>query len=173
MKTKDLTQAGLIAALVFIGTRFLMLPVPGAGYIHLGDTFMLLSGLLIGGPLGGLASGLGAMLADLTSGYAIYAIPTFIIKFLQALFVTFAFNKLVKSKVKNNEKPKKLYTFFFVSLCSGVIMLVGYFVFGWVVYGLAVAISALIYNVIQVAASAVIATILLFPTLTIKNIINN
>ncbi len=171
MKTSDITKAGLIAALVFLGTRFLMMPVPGAGYIHLGDTFMLLSGLLLGGPLGGLASGLGAMLSDLSSGYAIYALPTFIIKFLQALFVAFAYNKLTKDNVKNNEKPRKLYTFFFVSMCSGIIMLVGYGAFGWFLNGFGGMVSTLIPNAIQVTASAIIATVLLIPTLTIKNLI--
>ncbi|MFV0519554.1 MAG: ECF transporter S component [Lachnospirales bacterium] len=167
MTTKDLTKAGIIAALVFLGTFFLKIPNPVSGYIHLGDTFMLLSGLLIGGPLGGLASGLGALLADLLSGYAIYAIPTFFIKFLQVMFVTLLFNKLTKNK----EKPRRMHIFFLLALFSGIIMITGYFAYEVFLYDFSVAFANILFNAIQVGASAVLATVLLVPMLKIKNIL--
>lgn len=64
----------------------IQIPIP-LGYAHLGDAFILLTVLFIGRKSGIWAGGIGSALADLLTGYAYWAIPTFIIKSLMAYFV--------------------------------------------------------------------------------------
>lgn len=59
-----------MAALVFITTKFLRIPIPmgigGKTQIHLGNSMCILAGLLFGGVPGGLAAGIGTAIVDLT-----------------------------------------------------------------------------------------------------------
>ena len=93
---KALVVAALLAAFTCIATMVIQIPTPTLGYIHLGDSIVLLCGFILGPILGGLAAGIGSMLADILTGYAIYAIPTLIIKFITAMIAGFAFRKLRK-----------------------------------------------------------------------------
>ena len=100
-RVKLTITAALFAALTCIGTMILKIPTPTLGYIHPGDGFVLLSGLLLGPLWGGLAAGIGSGLSDLIGGYFIYVPATFIIKALTAIVAYFTFrfsSKLLKSK---------------------------------------------------------------------------
>lgn len=84
--TRKYVLTGLMTALVLCLTFFIKIPVPyTSGYIHLGDSMIYLSVLILGPVYGAFASGVGSMLADLLGGYAQYAVPTLIIKSLMAL----------------------------------------------------------------------------------------
>ncbi len=58
---------GLMAAMVFVATNFrIEIPTPlGKTMLHLGNVMCILSGLLFGGAVGGLASGFGSAIFDL------------------------------------------------------------------------------------------------------------
>jgi len=71
-----LILAGLFAAMVTVGTLLIQVPTPTKGYIHIGDTLVYLSGILLGPVYGFLAAAFGSFLADFFSGYLIYAVPT-------------------------------------------------------------------------------------------------
>ncbi|NLM75619.1 MAG: ECF transporter S component [Clostridiaceae bacterium] len=87
-KTKKYIFTGLMTALVFVLTFSIKIPVPyTSGYIHLGDSMIYLSVIILGPVSGAFASGVGSMLADIAGGYVHYALPTLIIKSLMA-FVT-------------------------------------------------------------------------------------
>lgn len=68
--TKNLVMVALLAALTAVSSG-LRIPVPagiaGMSYFHLGNILCSLSGILLGPWLGGLASGLGSALYDLTN----------------------------------------------------------------------------------------------------------
>ena len=68
-KTRIIILAALMAALTCIGTMIIKVPTPTNGYIHPGDGFVLLSGLLLGPIYGSLAAGIGSALSDLITGY--------------------------------------------------------------------------------------------------------
>jgi uncharacterized membrane protein len=74
---------GLMAAMVFVVTTFLKIDIPtptGKTMIKLGNAVCILSGLLLGGVGGGLASGIGSMFYDLLDpAYA----PEFWITFIR------------------------------------------------------------------------------------------
>ena len=73
-KTRKLVYAALFAALTCVMTMIVKIPVPATGgYVNLGDCVVLLAGWVLGPMYGGAAAGLGSMLADLVSGYPLYA----------------------------------------------------------------------------------------------------
>ncbi len=85
---------GVMAAAAFV-SNFMSIPI-GTSRIHLGNSIALLAGMLFGGPLGALASGLGSALFDVVYGFAdpvaggavppiAEAVVTFINKGLMAL----------------------------------------------------------------------------------------
>lgn len=77
--------AGLMAALCYIGYAiFPPISVTGTK-IHLGNAFVVLGALLLGGLYGGLSGAIGLSLADILSGYAVSAPRTFICKLVIGL----------------------------------------------------------------------------------------
>ena len=86
--TRKYVLTGLLTALIFALTFVFHIPVPyTSGYIHLGDSMIYISVIVLGPFFGAFASGVGSMLADLLSGYAQYALPTLIIKSIMALIM--------------------------------------------------------------------------------------
>ena len=83
--TRNIVMAAMFAALTLVATSVLKISTPAFGYIHVGDTFVILSGIIMGSLLGPFAAGIGAGLADLLGGFAIWAPGTTVIKFLTAL----------------------------------------------------------------------------------------
>ncbi|OUN85791.1 riboflavin transporter [Flavonifractor sp. An52] len=84
-KTRRMVMAALLAALTTAATMVIRIPTPTLGYIHLGDSMVLLCGILLGPGLGAAAAGIGSMLADLFGGFTAWAPGTFAIKALTAL----------------------------------------------------------------------------------------
>lgn len=75
-----LAQAGLLAALCYIGFAFFKIDMPGHVAFHFGNVFCVLAALLIGGFWGGLAGAVGMTVADLTTAYVTSAPKTFLLK---------------------------------------------------------------------------------------------
>lgn len=103
---RTLAIAALFAGLSYISFQVFRIDIPMGTEktaFHLGNTFVALGAMLIGGPLGGAAGAVGMTIADLTSGYATSAPKTFILKLLIGLIVGFVAHKGFKlSKVKEN-----------------------------------------------------------------------
>lgn len=88
MRTKEVAMVGLFAALICVATIILKVDIPQTkGYFNVGDSMVFLTSLLLGQRVGGLAGGLGSMLADIILGAPWYAPGTFIIKGIEG-FVT-------------------------------------------------------------------------------------
>lgn len=83
-KTQGMVMAAMLAALTCAATMVIKIPSPLHGYINLGDCIVLLCGWLLGPVYGFWAAGIGSAMADLFSGYLIYAPATFAIKGLMA-----------------------------------------------------------------------------------------
>lgn len=81
--TRIIAIMALFAALSYVGFQFLRIDIPvgtAKTAFHFGNVFVMLAALLIGGWRGGIAGAVGMTIADLTSGYATSALPTFILK---------------------------------------------------------------------------------------------
>lgn len=121
ISVKKLTMAGLMAALICVLTMFPHIPIPaGSGYIHLGDGMILLAAMLLG-PLAIPAAAVGSMLADIFSGFALYAPATFVIKGLVALVAWLLYHKgnILRTVV--------------AFIAAETAMVAGYFTFEWFV----------------------------------------
>jgi uncharacterized repeat protein (TIGR04002 family) len=91
---KKIVATGLGAAIICIFTAFFQIKNPGGGYIHIGDSFIYLFACILPIPYSLLAGAIGASLADVISGYAVYALPTFIIKAVMAVAFSNRFSNL-------------------------------------------------------------------------------
>ncbi len=80
---RTITLNALMAALVFVLTRLIQVPTPTRGYVHLGDVGVVFTALAFGPTVGAVAGGLGTALADLTSGYGMWAPFSLVIHGLQ------------------------------------------------------------------------------------------
>lgn len=142
----------VMAALVFVMTYFPKIPVPvTGGYVHLGDGAIFLSVLLLG-PLGIPAAAVGSMLSDLIGGYMVYVLPTFLIKGLVAL---------VAWKLCRKDQPLLAMLSF---LLAEAVMVLGYFLLEWALYGVASAAAAIGPNVVQGIAGVLIGMLCLLIT---------
>ena len=92
-KLRSLCYTALMIALVFIFTFTFKIPL-GSGYAHLGDMFIIVSAWLLGTKRAPIAAALGASLADLAGGYAIWILPTFLVKFAMALTICLIAEKI-------------------------------------------------------------------------------
>lgn len=81
--TLDISIIGLMSALVFVGTYFFKIP-SAFGYTHLGDCMIILTVCLFGTRRGILAGAIGAGLSDFLGGYAVWVLPTMVLKGLWA-----------------------------------------------------------------------------------------
>lgn len=106
--TLRLTQAAMIAALAYIGFQFLRIDIPVGPErtaFHLGNTFVVLGALMLGGGWGGAAGAIGLTLADLTSGYVTSAPKTFFLKLLMGAIAGFVSRRVFH--IERESEPKQ------------------------------------------------------------------
>ena len=128
--TKKIAQAGLVAALSMVG-YMIGIPLSSTGTeIHLGNAFVVLGALLLGGPLGGVSGAIGLSLADLLKGYATSAPKTFVLKLIIGLVAGLVAHRFMHIKEKDaSEQLKIAFVASAVSLAVNTILdpVVGYF----------------------------------------------
>lgn len=100
-------------------------------------------------PLGIPAAAVGSMLSDLIGGYMVYVLPTFLIKGLVAL---------VAWKLCRKDQPLLALLSF---LLAEAVMVLGYFLLEWALYGVASAAAAIGPNVVQGIAGVLIGMLCL------------
>ena len=96
---KRLAQAGLLAALCYIGFAFFKIDIPVGTEktaFHFGNVFCVLAALLLGGYWGGLAGAVGMTIGDLTTSYVTSAPKTFFLKLCIGLIVGLVAHKIFK-----------------------------------------------------------------------------
>lgn len=92
--TRLLVIAALFAALVAVMTGYVLhIPLPTGGYIHLGDMMIYIAASLLPLPYAIGAAAIGGALADIMTGYSMWALPTFLIKGL--IVLPFTANKSI------------------------------------------------------------------------------
>lgn len=104
---KRLAQAGLLAALCYIGFAFFKIDIPVGTEktaFHFGNVFCVLAALLLGGYWGGLAGAIGMTIGDLTTSYVTSAPKTFLLKLLIGLIVGLVAHKIFK--ISRSHSPR-------------------------------------------------------------------
>ena len=146
-------MAALMAALACVATMIIKVPSPLKGYLNLGDCVVLAAGWMLSPVYGFLAAGLGSALADLFSGYVVYAPATFLIKGCMALIAYFGFRLLHK---KVSDLPSRIIS----GTAAEMLMILGYFVFEGCMYGFGPSVVNIPANAVQGIAGLIIGIIL-------------
>ena len=132
----------MFSALIFVVTAFISIPAGTYGNINLGDAFIIIATFILG-PYGAICGGLGAMIADLSGAYAIYAPGTLVIKILLSL-VCFYTYKGLRKVIRLNFISKLVGAFL-----GETVMVLGYFVYECILYDFTTAIISIPFNSIQ------------------------
>ena len=179
-KTKTLVIASMLAALIFVFTYLVKIPVPGASgaYMNIGDSIIYSASMLVGAPWAAAAAGIGSMFADLLYGGGIYIPATLVIKGLMGFVCALLmFRKKPKNdieRVELNEEPqpgankRAFVRFVLVCILGGAIMVTGYGVFEWIAFGWAYAMGTIVFNLIQWVFGVAAAIALYYPVKMIK-----
>ena len=154
-------MAAMFASLACVATMIVKIPSPLKGYLNLGDCIVLVAGWMLPPWYGALAAGLGSALADLFSGYALYAPATFVIKGGMAL-VAFAVFGLLRARI--GKFPSRLIG----GILAELLMVMGYFVFEGFLYGFAPSVVNIPANAVQGVAGIIIGLLLIHPLERLK-----
>lgn len=101
MKNKNLLKlvtAAMFAALITGLTFFPKIPIPGGGYVHLGDAMIYLAASFLPLPYAMAAAAIGGGLADVLSGFASYAPFTVVVKALLTIAFTYKKEKILTKR---------------------------------------------------------------------------
>jgi len=147
--TMDIAIIGLMSALVFVGTYFFKIPT-AFGYTHLGDCMIILTVCLFGTRRGVLAGAIGAGLADFIGGYAVWVLPTMLMKSLWALILGTFMYKLM---------PSQKLSWILGAIVGGIVHTIGYVFVNVLFYGAAAASVEILPNSIQSAAGVILGGI--------------
>ena len=153
-KTKRIVMAALIAALVCVATMIIKIPSPLQGYLNLGDGIVLIAGWMLSPAYGFLAAALGSALADVLSGYFVYAPATFVIKGVMALLAICVFKLL-------NKKINDLLSRIISGIAAETLMVLGYFLFEGFLYGFVPSLVNIPANAVQGVAGILLGVILI------------
>jgi len=150
-KLLKLVIAAMFASLTCVATMIIKIPTPTNGYINIGDSVVLIAGSFLGPFYGVLSAAIGSMMADVFSGYIVYAPATFVIKGLMAYVTWLICGRLKQTNLR----------FIISALCAEIIMVVSYFLFEafFMGQGLAAALG-LTANAVQGAANFVLGFLL-------------
>lgn len=142
-KIRLLAYSALFAASIYVMT---MVSIPaGAGYVHIGDSLIMLVSSLLPTPYAIIASVVGATLSDFTLGYVIYIPFTAVIKAIISLCLSYKQNKIL---CKHNLLA--LFAVLFITPC-------GYYISECIITGSFIApVVSIIPNTIQAVASIII-----------------
>ncbi len=157
VKTRLLVRAAMFAALTMAATYIIRIPmVATGGYIHPGDAFVILSGIILGPVYGAAAAGIGSALCDILAGYAFYAPVTLIIKGLVAFISGHIYYRAVFNRFDGRKRC------LMAGFCAVAVIPAGYLIFEYAVYG-PVALTNIIPNLIQAGSGLIISNLLYAP----------
>jgi uncharacterized membrane protein len=156
MNVKQLALVALFMALVAVATMIVRIPIPQTnGYMNLGDSMVLLSGIFFGPSLGFMAGGIGSALADIFGGYYQWAPWTLFIKGIEAMLMGLC--------VKHLKINTQRITLFIIAcfIVATAWMVFGYYVTEVFMYDQKAALAEVPANLLQAGGSVILATLLL------------
>ncbi len=130
-KTKDMVETALLTALVFVATAFINIRLPIAasgGLVHLGTAMLVIASVVFGKEKGAIAGAVGMAIFDLSSGWALWAPFTFVIRGVMGYLlgaISYSNNKNGNSNIIN----------ILAVIISGIWMIGGYYLTEVILYG--------------------------------------
>lgn len=145
-RTYDLVLTAILIALVFVSTVFLNIKLPigaNGGLIHLGTAMLFIASILFGPKKGAIAGAIGMGIFDLLSGWVLWAPFTIVTRGLQGYLV----GKIAWS---NGRQGSSVAVNLLATILSVPIMLAGYYLCEWILYGNAfVPLASIPGNIVQ------------------------
>ena len=135
----------LFAALIFVATSYLKVPLPAMGYVHPGDGLIFLAAAILPWNYACAAAVIGAGLADVVGGFPQYALATIVLKALTAFFFS--------ARVGRCVCPRNL-----TALVPAIVInMGGYYIFeAWLYKSFVSPLANLPFNLAQTVCGAVI-----------------
>jgi len=151
--TRDMVVTALLTALVFVATFFIHIQLPimaSGGLVHLGNVMLFAIAIVFGKQKGAIAGAVGMALFDLSSGWAVWAPFTFIIRGVMGYMI----GAIAWSK---GREGNSLAINIFAIVLSAIWMIAGYYVSEVILYGNWITPMASIPgNITQLAIGAVV-----------------
>ena len=155
ISTRKIVLCAMFTALTVVATMVIQIPSPMQGYVNLGDVFVLFGSFALGPIYGTISAGMGSALADILTGYVIYAPGTAIIKSTMSFCCYYLFVALKKAI------NKEMVSVIISGIVAELIMVVGYFLYACLIMGEGLpAIASVPGNLVQGAFGVTIATAL-------------
>ena len=129
--TKDMVETALLTALVFVATSFINIRLPIAasgGLVHLGTAMLVIASVVFGKEKGAIAGAVGMAIFDLSSGWALWAPFTFVIRGVMGYI-------LGAISYSNNKNGDNNIINIFALIISGIWMIGGYYITEVILYG--------------------------------------
>ena len=146
---RRITYTAIAAAIIFVITRLIVIPIgTGGAYLNFGDIAIYMTAYLLGGPIAAAAAAVGSGLADLTTGFLVYAPATFVVKGLMGLVAGLLLRK------------KNFGLFAAACVLGGAIMALGYGLYETAVFGFPTAVTNATFNLIQWGGGVAVSLIL-------------
>ena len=121
-KIRQTITAAVFAALICAATMLIRIPTLTKGYVNLGDCVVLIAGWVCGAQWGFAAAGIGSALADIISGYALFAPGTFAVKGIMAVLAA-----LIAAVFRHRVFLGRTVS----AAAAEIFMALGYFVYEW------------------------------------------
>lgn len=164
-KVQKLCVSALMTALVCVATMVVQIPIP-LGYMHLGNVMILIAGICFGPEIGGIAGGVGSALADFLTGFAVWVIPTLLIKSIMG----YAIGRIAWAGGRTLSKNKVRIA---AANAAGIlIMVAGYTVSGGLIYGSAAAGISQVPGLSMEGVLAVVIFYVLYGVLSVSGVMN-
>lgn len=145
-----ITYTAIFTAIILLATAIIKFStVLGEGYVHFGDSIIYITACMLPFPYCLIAGALGGALADIISGFAIWSVPTAIIKMMNVLPFAIGCKSDKSNKILNKKTA-------LMSIVSGIITILGYFVAECILYSVASATLSIIGNTIQAISSGIL-----------------
>ena len=129
--TKDLVETALLTTLVFVATAFINIRLPilsSGGLVHLGNVILFAAAILFGKKKGAIAGAVGMAIFDLSSGWALWAPFTLVVRGIMGYVVgTIAYS--------NNKNGDNFLINILAVFVSGIWMIIGYYITEVILYG--------------------------------------
>lgn len=146
----NITINGLMIALVFLFTMFINLRLPvsiNGGLIHLGNVPLFVAALVFGPRTGAIAGGIGMAIFDVSSGWALWAPFTLVIRSVMGYMIGYIADK----------NPESFWMRVLAIFCAALWMLLGYYVTEVILYGNWLSpLTSIPGNVLQILVASVI-----------------
>lgn len=154
-KVNRMVLTALMIGLTAVATMVITIPVIGTqGFVNFGDVVIFITAIFFGPTAAALAGGLGSALGDLLLAYAHWAPYTLVIKGLEGLVAgLFAYQMMAEKRIKWGKGLIGL-------ILAALVMVVGYYLGGGLMFGFKVSILSVPQNIFQGLASVAVSLLL-------------